>query len=72
MAQAASLPAVGCVAARSVSAGPESLTAAFAKNAERPGAGEANRTPDPNLGNVLALFKKWLKSKLLSLLDDET
>jgi hypothetical protein len=24
---------------------------------EKPGAGEANRTPDPNLGNVTALLK---------------
>ena len=30
------------------------------------------KMPDPNLGNVLALFKKWLKSKLFSTLDDET
>jgi hypothetical protein len=39
---------------------------------EKPEAGEANRTPDPNLGNVIALFEKWLKSKLFSLLGDET
>jgi hypothetical protein len=39
---------------------------------EKLGAGEANRTPDPNLGNVVALLRKWLKSKLFSVFGDET
>jgi hypothetical protein len=29
---------------------------------EKAGAGEANRTPDPNLGKVFSRVKKWLKS----------
>ena len=54
---------------------PETIRARMEKDPqviEKPGAGEANRTPDPNLGNVIARFKKWLKSTLLSLLSDET
>lgn len=30
-----------------------------------------SKKPDPNLGNVVALFNKYLKSSLFSLLEEE-